>query len=67
MINGKRYDWKERDIFCVPSWAYHEHINLSETEDACLFSFNDLPVIEKLGLYQEKEYADNGGFQVIDN
>ena len=32
-----------------------------------LFSFNDLPVIEKLGLYQEKEYPENGGFQIINN
>lgn len=65
VINGKRFDWKERDIFCVPSWAWHEHVNLSETEDACLFSFNDLPVIEKLGLYQEKVYEENGGFQIL--
>ncbi|RZJ34309.1 MAG: cupin domain-containing protein [Flavobacterium sp.] len=65
VIGGKRYDWKERDIFCVPSWEWHEHVNLSETEDACLFSFNDLPVIEKLGLYQEKAYEDNNGFQKL--
>jgi gentisate 1,2-dioxygenase len=61
IIAGKRFDWKERDIFCVPSWAYHEHVNLSETEDACLFSFNDLPVITNLGLYQEMAHPD--GFQ----
>lgn len=67
VINGKRYDWKERDIFCVPSWAVHEHVNLSETEDACLFSFNDLPVIESLGLYQERAYEENGGFQIVNS
>ncbi len=65
IINGKRFDWKERDIFCVPSWAWHEHANGSDTEDACLFSFNDLPTIEKLGLYQEKIYEDNNGFQIL--
>src|SRR5690606_30952979 len=65
IIDGKRYDWKERDIFCVPSWAWHEHHNLSDTEDACLFSFNDLPVIESLGLYQEKEYTENRGNQKV--
>lgn len=64
IINGIRYDWKERDIFCVPSWAYHEHCNLSDTEDACLFSFNDLPVITKLGFYQEKAYPENNGYQI---
>ncbi|HEX9979154.1 MAG TPA: cupin domain-containing protein [Flavobacterium sp.] len=65
VIGGRRFDWKERDIFCVPSWEYHEHVNLSETEDACLFAFNDLPVIEKLGLYQEKAYPESGGYQTI--
>jgi gentisate 1,2-dioxygenase len=65
IINGKRFDWQERDIFCVPSWAWHEHHNLSETEDACLFAFNDLPVIENLGLYQTKEYLENNGHQTL--
>jgi gentisate 1,2-dioxygenase len=65
IINGQRFDWKERDIFCVPSWACHEHHNASNTEDACLFSFNDLPTIEKLGLYQEKTYEENDGFQKL--
>ena len=66
VINGKRFNWKERDIFCVPSWHYHEHANNSETEDACLFSFNDFPTISKLGLYQEKVYPGTNGFQPIE-
>lgn len=65
IINGQRFDWKERDIFCVPSWAWHEHHNDSDTEDACLFSFNDLPVIEKLGFYQDKIYTENDGYQAV--
>jgi gentisate 1,2-dioxygenase len=43
----------------------HEHVNLSNNEDACLFSFNDLPVIEKLGLYQERALEEHGGFQKV--
>ena len=41
----------------------HEHVNLSDSEDAVLFSFNDLPVMEKLGLYQEQAYTENNGYQ----
>jgi gentisate 1,2-dioxygenase len=63
VIGGKRFDWKERDIFCVPSWAFHEHANASATEDACLFCFSDLPVMKALGLYREQAYEDNGGHQ----
>lgn len=65
IIGGKRFDWKERDIFCVPSWTWHEHVNGSTTNDAVLFAFHDLPVIEGLGLYQEKALEDNGGFQTV--
>lgn len=63
IVGGKRFDWEERDIFCVPSWAWHEHGNASSSDDACLFSFNDLPVIESLGLYREEAYGDNAGHQ----
>jgi len=67
VIDGQRFDWHERDIFCVPSWAWHEHLNASEREDACLFAFNDLPVMHSLGLYREEAFGDNGGYQPISN
>lgn len=65
VINGKRFDWQERDIFCVPSWAWHEHANASGSEDACLFCCNDLPVMRALNLYREEAYAENAGHQPI--
>lgn len=67
VINGKKYNWKEKDIFCVPSWSWHEHCNINTSEDACLFQFNDLPTIKKLGYYQERIFEDNQGHQVIEN
>jgi len=65
IINGKRFDWQERDIFCVPSWMFHEHANASDSEDACLFSFHDLPVLRALNLYYEEALAENDGHQVV--
>ncbi|REF28471.1 hypothetical protein BDD26_3382 [Xenorhabdus cabanillasii] len=65
VIDGQRFDWQERDIFCVPSWALHEHVNTSQTEDACLFCFNDLSVIRALQLYYEEVLADNDGHQRV--
>jgi gentisate 1,2-dioxygenase len=56
VIDGRRFTWREHDIFCVPSWAWHEHANLSSTEDACLFCLSDLPVMRKLGLYREQAF-----------
>lgn len=54
LIDGQRFDWQERDIFVVPSWAAHSHANASKSEAACLFSFNDLPVMRALGLMAEQ-------------
>lgn len=65
IINGKRFDWQERDIFCVPAWAWHEHGNASNSEDACLFNFNDSPTINALGLYREQAFGQNDGHQPI--
>ncbi|MFM0734772.1 cupin domain-containing protein [Paraburkholderia sediminicola] len=66
VINGTKYSWKEKDIFCVPAWAMHEHANGDASDDACLFSFNDFPVIRKLGLWLEKPYLENNGHQTIE-
>jgi gentisate 1,2-dioxygenase len=65
IVDGRRFDWRERDIFCVPSWAWHEHVNASASEDACLFCFSDLPVMEKLGLYREEALVANDGHQPL--
>lgn len=65
IINGRRYDWQEHDIFCVPSWAWHEHVNASGSDDACLFCLSDLPIMRALGLYREQAFADNGGHQPL--
>ncbi|PUE38085.1 cupin domain-containing protein [Limnohabitans sp. Hippo4] len=65
VVNGKRMDWKERDIFCVPSWAWHEHVNTQKTEDACLFCFSDLPVMKSLNLYREQALESDGGHQLV--
>ena len=65
VIAGKRFDWKEKDIFCVPSWAWREHANASASEDACLFSFNDFPVIEKLAFERSEALVENDGHQYV--
>jgi gentisate 1,2-dioxygenase len=65
VVNGKRLEWTERDIFCVPSWAFHEHGNASHSDDACLFCFHDLPVMNALGLYREEALGENGGHQPV--
>lgn len=67
IIDGQRFDWKEKDIFCVPTWMWHEHCNISSSDDACLFQFNDLPTMTKLGFYAEQALNENDGHQIVKN
>jgi gentisate 1,2-dioxygenase len=61
LIEGKRFDWEEKDIFALPSWAAHSHANASSSEDAVLFSFNDFPAMRALALYREEAIQDGSG------
>ncbi|MCX5205982.1 cupin domain-containing protein [Streptomyces sp. NBC_00237] len=65
VIAGQRFDWEKNDIFCVPSWAWHEHANDDESEDACLFSFHDFPALRSLGLYAEEALESGDGHQEL--
>lgn len=56
VIDGKTFEWSKNDIVALPSWALHEHANTG-SEDAILFSINDRPVFEALGLYREEAAA----------
>lgn len=49
VMDGQRFDWAAGDIFIVPGWSFHEH-HAEGPEDAYLFSLNDEPVFEALGL-----------------
>ncbi|HEU5177148.1 MAG TPA: NADPH dehydrogenase, partial [Burkholderiales bacterium] len=50
-IGGKRFDWEEKDIFCVPSWTQYRH---GAHGEAVLFCFNDIPAMKALALYREE-------------
>jgi gentisate 1,2-dioxygenase len=50
-IGDQRFEWEEKDIFCVPAWTPYRHGAGSE---AVLFCFNDLPAMRALALYREQ-------------
>jgi len=65
IIDGARFAWDRGDIITLPSWALHEHTNLSTRDAAILFSIQDRPVLEALGLYREEELTENRGHQAV--
>lgn len=56
VVDGERLEWSQGDIFVVPPWTWHSHENLSQ-QDAILFSMNDWPALQALGLYREEREA----------
>ncbi len=63
VIDGQRVDWGKGDLFVVPSWAWHEHA--SADGEAILFSVQDTPVMQALGLYREQAYREHDGHQPV--
>ena len=53
IVDGTRLEWSEHDVFAVPGWSIHQHLNSSSSSDAILFAFTDEPVLRSLGLYRE--------------
>ena len=54
MVGDKALEWSEHDCFAIPNWAWHEHANRSKTQEAILFSVNDIPIVSAFGLYREE-------------
>jgi len=52
------------DIFVIPSWVYHEHINESRDERAILFSIQDTPILVALGNIAKKRYPRTAGIKL---
>ncbi|MEK7215949.1 MAG: cupin domain-containing protein [Chloroflexota bacterium] len=59
VVNGKRLEWGEKDVFCVPMWASHEHLNTTK-QPSLLFSFTDTPLFQRLDLYREEARPNEG-------
>jgi len=61
IVGGHNLEWQDKDTFCVPNWTGHQHVNLSTTEPAYLFSFSDIPVLRALDLLREEPVPGEWG------
>jgi len=55
VVGSTVMEWGENDLFVVPSWAPHHHVNLEPGRDAVLYSVSDAPALKRLGLYREED------------
>ena len=52
--NSLEMQWDQHDSFSLPSWRWHAHKNLSQSEPAILFSVTDRPLLQMTGLDREE-------------
>jgi gentisate 1,2-dioxygenase len=64
IVEGCRYDWSDRDTIVLPPWAWHEHV-VDPGQEAIVFRYSDLPMLEPFGLFREETYKPNDGHQTI--
>ncbi|HZO37212.1 MAG TPA: cupin domain-containing protein [Solirubrobacteraceae bacterium] len=63
IIDGVRFEWGPGDMFVLPSWATHEHLNRDPGARALLFSVSDAPLLRALDKYRAE--ALDGGRQAV--
>lgn len=59
VIDGQRYDWEAGDFICVPMFAWHRHVNLSEDRAAYAASTTG-PLSMGIGqaVYEDERYPE---------
>ena len=65
-VDQSRLEWSRNDVFAVPGWTWHEHINASDRDDAVLYSVSDAAALHKLGLYREQERSSAGDIRAVE-
>jgi gentisate 1,2-dioxygenase len=63
-VTSVERDFHER-MHAAHMYGLWEHANLSAEGDAILFSIQDRPVLEALGLYREESLVDGDGHQPV--
>jgi gentisate 1,2-dioxygenase len=58
IVDGVSFEWSSGDMFVVPSWATHEHVNASARDRAILFSVHDTPLVRMVDKYRVEAHAD---------
>lgn len=53
-VDGEVLTWGPKDIFAVPGWSTHRHLNASRSHEALLMSYTNEPVLKALGMFREE-------------
>lgn len=54
-VEGEKVEWQAGDAVYIPSWAWHRHQNLSDTEPARYLACENAPQLQNLGVALREE------------
>ena len=54
-VEDQRVEWKAGDAVYIPSWAWHRHQNLSDSEPARYIACENAPQLQNLGVALREE------------
>lgn len=54
-VEGEKVNWKAGDAVYIPSWAWHCHQNLSDSEPAKYIACENAPQLQNLGVALREE------------
>ncbi len=55
VIEDREIRWRAGDAFYVPTWAWHQHSNVSPTESALYVACENAPMLQNLGIALREE------------
>lgn len=55
VVDEHDFKWEQGDCLVIPALSWHCQRNLSQQEEALLFSCSDVPIMKALRLYQEEK------------
>jgi quercetin dioxygenase-like cupin family protein len=55
VIEDREVRWRAGDAFYIPTWAWHQHRNVSSTESALYVACENAPMLQNLGIALREE------------
>lgn len=55
LVEDEKVEWEAGDALYIPSWAWHQHQNLSDTEPARYIACENAPQLQNLGVALREE------------
>lgn len=65
VIDGVTFEWSTGDMFVLPSWVVHEHLNADPDAPAILFSVDDSPLLRAVDKFRVEALHEGDGRQIV--